>query len=142
MDDARPLSERYWYVEGTTATRIDVDAGDFWTQVMSDDPRDEIVRHVLGADGWLVTEYRLDGTMTHEEMHPNGDELHVLVAGRYDLVLVHEAGETVIPMLPGTCANVARGVWHRFVVHEPTTAVSITAGRGTEHRPIPAQENT
>jgi len=138
MDDARPLSERYWYVEGTSATRIDLDAGEFWDQVMTGDVRDEIVRHVLGADGWLASVYELDGAMAHEEMHPHGDELHFLVSGRFDLVLVEADGETVIPMHPGDCANVPRGVWHRFVVHEPARALALTAGRGTEHRPARA----
>jgi len=142
--DALPLAERYWYLDGTDATRIDVDSDPFWEQLMSGNFRDEAVRTVAEADGWLVGTYDMHDDMTHEEMHPHGDELHYLVHGRVDLILapVDEPGgtERTIPMVPGSAAAVPRGVWHRFVVHEPARGLALTAGRGTDHRPIPTQE--
>lgn len=141
MDEALPLAERYWYLDGTAATRIDVDQRSFWEQLTTGVYRDEVVRRVAEADGWLVGAYAMDDDMTHEEMHPEGDELHFVVSGRFDLVLApdDEPGGTasVIPMAPGTSASVPRGAWHRFVVHEPTLGLAITAGRATVHRPIP-----
>lgn len=141
--DAQPLSERYWYLDGTSARRIDVDFEPFWRQLLSGEYRDEIVREVADGDGWLVSVYEMTSDTDHEEMHPNGDELHFLVSGRLDLVLdapdPSGTTPTVIPMRPGTSALVPRRVWHRFVVHEPASALAITAGRGTEHRPaVPA----
>src|SRR4051812_24587566 len=110
MDDVRdasspaePLHERYWYVEGTEATPVPLPVSAFWAQVMSGAPSDPFVAHVVEADGWLVTQYDIDGTTDHEEMHPDGDELHYLVSGDLDLVLVAADGSAAaIAMRPGT----------------------------------------
>jgi mannose-6-phosphate isomerase-like protein (cupin superfamily) len=144
-DDALPLSERYWYLDGTDAIRIDVDADSFWQQLMTGELRDDIVRRVSEADGWLVGVYEMHDDTTHEEMHPDGDELHYLISGRVDLVLAPPdrpgGAERTVSMAAGTSAAVPRGVWHRFVVHEPARGVAITAGRGTDHRPVPTEES-
>jgi mannose-6-phosphate isomerase-like protein (cupin superfamily) len=134
---AEPLHERYWYVEGTDARPVPLPAGEFWSQVMSGAPNDPFVAHVLGADGWLVTQYDVDGRADHEEMHPEGDELHYLVSGDLDFVLVHDDGSTsAITMRPGTMCNVPRGVWHRIEARAPSRGIALTAGRGTGHRPV------
>src|SRR5215211_1094478 len=107
MADAASLHDRYWYLEGTSATRVDVEPGAFWNQLMTGELRDDIVRHVAGADGWLVTVYDMDADMAVEEMHPNCNELHFLLRGRFDLVLAHddEPGgvATVVAMRAGDC---------------------------------------
>jgi len=134
---AEPLHERYWYVEGTEARPVPLPAGEFWSQVMSGAPSDPFVARVLEADGWLVTQYDIDGTTDHEELHPDGDELHYLVTGDLDLVLVADDGsQTAISLQPGTMANVPRGVWHRIATRAPSRGVAFTAGRGTQHRPV------
>ena len=134
--DAQPLHERYWYVEGTEARRIELPVPEFWGQVMSGAATDPFVAHLVVADGWLVTQYDADGTSDHEEMHPEGDELHYLVSGDLDVVLALDDGtETVISMAPGTMGNVPRGVWHRIEARAPSRGVAFTAGRGTQHRP-------
>src|SRR5262245_41017489 len=108
--DAQPLRERYWYVEGTDARRVEVPVPEFWSQVMSGAPTDPQVARLNTADGWLVTEYDVDGTAVHEEMHPEGDELHYLVSGDLDFVLVGDDGvEQRITMHAGSMANVPRG---------------------------------
>ena len=135
--DARPLDERYWYVEGIDARRIEVPVPEFWSQVMSGQPTDPSVARLLTADGWLVTQYDVDGTSDHEEMHPEGDELHYLVRGDLDFVLAFDDGrEARISMQPGSMANVPRGVWHRIEAREPSRGVAFTAGRGTQHRAV------
>src|SRR5215470_12115564 len=118
--DAQPLHERLWYVEGTSAHRIEVPVGEFWAQVMSGAPSERAVAHVVVSDGWLIGQYDLDGATDHEEMHPNGDELHYLASGELDLVLVDDAGtEHVVTMQPGSMARVPRGVWHRIEARAP-----------------------
>jgi mannose-6-phosphate isomerase-like protein (cupin superfamily) len=137
--DALPLHERLWYVEGTTARRIELSVGEFWEQVIRGVPTDPVVAHVVEADGWLIGQYDLDGTTDHEEMHPNGDELHLLVSGELDIVLVDEAGrEDVITVPAGSMACVPRGAWHRLRARTPSRGIAATAGRGTQHRPISA----
>jgi mannose-6-phosphate isomerase-like protein (cupin superfamily) len=139
---AQPLSERYWYLEGTDARRIDVGIDAFWSQLMTGRYDDDAVRRVAEGDGWLVSRYEMHADMDQEEMHPHGDELHFIVEGRLDLVLApaDQPGGTArtIALRPGTSAAVPRGVWHRFVVHQPTHGIAITAGRGTQHRPTGA----
>jgi mannose-6-phosphate isomerase-like protein (cupin superfamily) len=135
--DAQPLSDRYWYVEGTDARRIEVPAPEFWSQVMSGAPTDPQVARLDEADGWLVTEYDVEGTTDHEEMHPEGDELHYLVSGDLDFVLVGDDGvEHRITMQPGSMCNVPQGAWHRIEARVPSRGVAFTAGRGTQHRPV------
>jgi mannose-6-phosphate isomerase-like protein (cupin superfamily) len=134
---ARPLDERYWYLDGTDALPIDLEVGAFWSQLMNEQFSDDVARRVAYRDGWLVGVYDLTEDMTTYEMHPEGDELHFLASGAMDLVLLNDDGtETSIPLTVGTSTAVPRGVWHRFVVHEPTRGLAITAGRGTQHRPI------
>ena len=141
---AHPLSERYWYLEGTDARRIDVGIDAFWRQLMTGRYDDDEVRQVAEGDGWLVSEYEMHDDMDQEEMHPHGDELHFIVHGRLDLVLAPAdqpgGNARTVALTPGTSAAVPRGVWHRFVVHEPTRGIAITAGRGTDHRPIAPEE--
>jgi mannose-6-phosphate isomerase-like protein (cupin superfamily) len=132
--DAQPLDQRLWYVEGTEARRIEVPVGEFWAQVMSGAPTDRAVAHVVVSDGWLVGQYDITGTTDHEEMHPNGDELHYLVSGELDLVLVDDTHTHRITMRPGSMANVPRGVWHRIEARVPSRGIAFTAGRGTQHR--------
>jgi len=134
---AEPLNERYWYIEGTEARAVLLPVDEFWSQVMSGAPSDPSVAHIVNADGWLVTQYDADGVAGHEEMHPEGDELHYLVSGDLDFVLVDDDGtEHVITMQPGAMTNVPRGVWHRIVARTPSRGVAFTAGRGTQHRPV------
>ncbi|HEX6311728.1 MAG TPA: cupin domain-containing protein [Acidimicrobiia bacterium] len=138
MDTARPLADHYWFIEGNQAVAIDLPAAEFWSQLTGGSAADGIVRTVAEADGWLVTAYDMVETMQSSEMHPEGDELHYLASGRLDLVLEHDDGERVVELHPGSGAVVRKGVWHRFVVHEPGRGIALTFGRGTQHRPVQA----
>ncbi len=89
-----------------------------------------------GAEGRLVSQYTFTESWTSWEMHPAGAEVVICTAGA--MVLVQEFPD-------GTCKQVALaageyainppGVWHTADVAEPATAIFITAGEGTEHRP-------
>jgi len=134
---AEPLQEQHWYIDGTDAFPIPLPVDEFWAQVMSGAPSEPLVARVLETDGWLVTQYDIDGGTDHDELHPHGDELHYLVSGDLDLVLVADDGTpTTISMRPGTMANVPRGVWHRLQARAPSRGIAFTAGRGTQHRAI------
>jgi Thermophilic glucose-6-phosphate isomerase and related metalloenzymes len=134
---AELLQEQYWYIDGTDAFPIPLPVDEFWAQVMSGAPSEPLVARVLETDGWLVTQYDIDGGTDHDELHPHGDELHYLVSGDLDLVLVADDGTpTTISMRPGTMANVPRGVWHRLQARAPSRGIAFTAGRGTQHRAI------
>lgn len=102
---------------------------------------DETFWQTLGTrtdldDGYLVTRGRSSEDWPHWEMHPEGEELVVLLSGSVDLVLDDGTREWTVPLRPGagTWIN-PRGVWHRAIVHEPSEMLFVTAGRGTQHRP-------
>ncbi len=68
------------------------------------------------------------------EMHPDGDEVLLLVSGS---VRVHLETDppTAIPMGAGDGMIVPRGTWHRVEVVEPCQIVYATPGPGFELRP-------
>lgn len=75
-------------------------------------------------------------TWTSWERHPAGEELVVLLSGQVDLVQDLDGRERVMSLSPGQAVINPTGVWHRSVVHEPGSALFITPGRGTQHRPM------
>jgi mannose-6-phosphate isomerase-like protein (cupin superfamily) len=89
-----------------------------------------------GDEGRLVCISPQIQTWDFWERHPHGEEVVVLLSGRSDLVQDLDDGERTIALVPGQAVINPAGVWHRSVVHEPGTALFITPGRGTEHRPL------
>jgi mannose-6-phosphate isomerase-like protein (cupin superfamily) len=114
--------------DGPEATLVPV-SDDFWQTIQ--------VRTDL-HEGRLLTAYHFESEAdwSHWERHPDGDEIVCLLAGAMDMVFEETGGERVV-QLRGRCACVVpRGVWHRGIVREPTDALLITRGKGTEHRPL------
>jgi mannose-6-phosphate isomerase-like protein (cupin superfamily) len=70
------------------------------------------------------------------EMHPHGDELLHLLAGKLDVVFDEATGERKTSLARGGMCIVPRGVWHRLIIHEPSDLMFVTPGAGTEHRPV------
>ena len=94
-------------------------------------------RHADDLDeGRIVAMYRFDSPWTSWEVHPAGEEVVCCIQGHMVLhqefpdksTQSHELG-------PGEYAINPRGVWHTADVAGHATAIFITAGRGTEHRP-------
>jgi mannose-6-phosphate isomerase-like protein (cupin superfamily) len=66
------------------------------------------------------------------EIHPNGDEVVVLLAGSATFVLRLEDGKREIVLRgPGDSVIVPRGVWHTARIDTPTRMLFITPGEGT-----------
>ncbi|MEM9456227.1 MAG: hypothetical protein AAGF11_18745 [Myxococcota bacterium] len=87
-------------------------------------------------EGYLVTRSRMTEDWPHWEMHPEGEELLVLLAGSIDLELDDGQQQWTVALRPNAGAWLnRRGVWHRALVHEPSDVLLVTAGRGTQHRP-------
>jgi mannose-6-phosphate isomerase-like protein (cupin superfamily) len=121
------LSRTYIQLEdGPGALRVDVD-DDFWTTIES---RTEL------NDGRLVMLFSFAADWPHWEMHPAGDEIVVLLSGALDLVLQDGSGERIVELRKRAACVIPRGAWHRGIVNEPSTALFITRGAGTQHRPI------
>lgn len=136
-DDGFGLTETYFHLAGDgDALWIDA-TGSFWSELMSGEYASEATKRVA-VGGWLVSAYRVTRDMTHWEMHPEGDEILYLQSGRLHVILEGQAGERLIELRPGTACLVPRGAWHRQVVQEPADLLAITAGAGTQYRPVDA----
>ena len=70
------------------------------------------------------------------EMHPHGSEVVICTSGFMALIQEKPDGSvTTVELRPGQYAINEAGTWHTADVRGQTTAVFITAGLGTEHRP-------
>lgn len=89
-----------------------------------------------GREGRLVSFSDFTESWTSWEMHPAGDELVVCTAGMITLVQEHADGtrDRVILQAGDYAINPA-GTWHTADVDGHATALFVTAGMGTKHRP-------
>lgn len=87
-----------------------------------------------GIEGRLVGMHTFTGPWTSWEMHPNGHELVVCVAGRMVLHQEIDGRVVTVTLEPGMAAINPPGVWHTADIEESATALFITAGVGTENR--------
>lgn len=93
-------------------------------------------RHAAdGVEGRLVAIHTFSQPWGTWEMHPNGHELVVCLAG--ELVLHQEIDGAVrtVTLRPHEAVVNPPGVWHTADVSAEATALFITAGMGTEIRP-------
>ena len=88
-----------------------------------------------GAEGRLLAMHSFAESWTSWEVHPSGHEVVIVTAGRMVLVQEKEGGEVRVELGPGDAAINEPGVWHTADVIEPVTAIFVTAGEGTDHRP-------
>jgi uncharacterized cupin superfamily protein len=89
-----------------------------------------------GAEGRLVSQYTFTESWASWEMHPAGAEVVICTHGA--MVLVQESADgqrSEIALAAGDYAINPPGVWHTADVIESATAIFITAGEGTTHRP-------
>lgn len=89
-----------------------------------------------GGEGRLVSMHSFDASWTAWEMHPTGAEVVLCTAGTLILSQQQSDGTvTTIRLGPGQYAINPPGVWHTADVEGTSTALFITAGQGTQHRP-------
>lgn len=88
-----------------------------------------------GAEGRLVSMANFDGAWEFWEMHPSGAEMVLCTEGTLELVREIDGGEVTTVLGPGEYAINEAGVWHTANSSGQCTALFITAGLGTEHRP-------
>ena len=89
-----------------------------------------------GDEGRLVTISHFTENWESWERHPAGDELVVCLSGAMTVIQERPDGSYAETRLgPGDYAINPPGVWHTADIAETASALFITAGRGTEHRP-------
>lgn len=89
-----------------------------------------------GAEGRLVSMYRFTEDWESWEMHPAGSEVVICTDG--EMVLIQESPDGRIGRVTLTAGEYAineAGMWHTADVANSATAIFITSGLGTEHRP-------
>jgi mannose-6-phosphate isomerase-like protein (cupin superfamily) len=132
MSDTTPIHDLARDVvvigEGFSAA-AEAGGAEFWRALMAGERADV-------EAGWLVTAGVHEGTWPHWEMHPEGEELVVLMSGEITFVLDRD-GEITEHRLdrPGQLVLVPRGAWHHARAEAPAHLLFVTAGRGTQHRP-------
>jgi mannose-6-phosphate isomerase-like protein (cupin superfamily) len=91
-----------------------------------------------GIEGRLVSQYSFSESWDSWEVHPSGAELVICTAGTLILHREQPNGEVeTVTLGPGDYAINPAGVWHTADVPSGAcaTAIFITAGEGTRHRP-------
>jgi mannose-6-phosphate isomerase-like protein (cupin superfamily) len=89
-----------------------------------------------GADGRLVSSFQFTESWNSWEMHPFGDEIVICLSGTMTLIQEFSDGSTgQLTIGPGEYAVNPPGCWHTADIAGEASALFITAGLGTEHRP-------
>ena len=89
-----------------------------------------------GVEGRLVSLYRFEESWTSWEMHPAGDEVVACLEGTMTLHQEHADGsKATVELGPGDYVINPPGTWHTADVDASATALFITVGEGTTHRP-------
>jgi len=91
-----------------------------------------------GSDGWLVTQFSFAENWRQWEIHPEGSEVVLCIAGQ--LTLIQERSDedfARITLNAGDYAINPAGVWHTADVPKggSATCLFITPGIDTSHRP-------
>ncbi len=89
-----------------------------------------------GAEGRLVSMYTFVASWDMWEMHPRGSEVVLCIAGAITLHQERADGlRHTVNLAAGEYAINEPGTWHTADVEDTATALFITSGLGTEHRP-------
>ena len=71
-----------------------------------------------------------------QEMHPEADEVLLLISGAVDVVLEEDGAERTIGLESGQAAIVPRGVWHWLVARRPGRLLFVNNRRAMRSRPL------
>jgi mannose-6-phosphate isomerase-like protein (cupin superfamily) len=98
---------------------------------------DYVARHASdGDDARLVTLHTFTEPWDSWEVHPVGSEVVLCIDGHLTLHQERADGsENTVTLGAGQYAVNEPGTWHTADVDGSATALFITAGAGTEHRP-------
>ena len=88
-----------------------------------------------GDEGRLVALHTFEKPWDMWERHPAGDEVVLCTTGAMVLHLEAAEGVESVTLGPNEYAIVPAGTWHTADVEAAATALFITPGRGTQHRP-------
>jgi len=80
----------------------------------------------------LVAAYEFESDWDTWEIHPNGDEIVLLLSGEITLVLKLPGGlQSVALCEAGSYVVVPKGIWHTAKTRTPSRLLFVTPGEGT-----------
>lgn len=126
----KSLESTYLRLRGDVSIEALAVDDSFWPRLMRGD---------LGNfhNEYLVTVHESIADWKHWEMHPMGDEIVCLLAGEALMILDLAAGEQRTRLVSaGQFVLVPKGTWHTAKISAPCRMLFITAGEGTQHRPL------
>ncbi|HEY2772709.1 MAG TPA: cupin domain-containing protein [Candidatus Binatia bacterium] len=88
-----------------------------------------------GIEGRLVSMYTFEKSWDVWEMHPHGSEVVLCTSGEMTLTQERDGKASSVLLRAGDYAINEPRTWHTVDVERSATAVFITAGVGTLHRP-------
>ena len=89
-----------------------------------------------GREGRLVSQHHFTESWASWEMHPLGEEVVICTAGTMVVTQEFPDGRRETTSLAaGEYTINPAGVWHIADIDSEATAIFITAGEGTRHRP-------
>lgn len=102
----------------------------FWPRLMNGELGDF-------RNEYLVSFYSFDKSWEQWEVHPNGDEIVVLLQGSVDFIVELPDGSTqrIEVRRQGDFVFVPKGCWHTCDLLSAASMLFITAGEGTMGRP-------
>lgn len=95
---------------------------DFWESGVMKLPAGSLVSFIETKSDWSVW-----------EMHPAGDEFVYVLTGSMEFVFDLQPAKH-LSVAAGEFAVIPKGVWHTANTENPSKALFITRGEGTEHR--------
>jgi len=119
-----------------------IDLGSEVVGLDQDDRRARIIEQQPGRppqriNGLTIGAPELTGDAPHDgEMHPDGDEVLLLVSGAVTVKLELPEGDRGHRRVLAVLVVVPRGVWHKITLREPGRLVHITPGPNGDHRPL------
>lgn len=126
-DTLDPAQTYLYLADGGAVEWLDLDDG-FW---------EDLAGGKLDLDqGRLLMAADMNGDMEHWEMHPDGEEVLIRMAGAFDVIIEGDLGDPVRLDETNPATVIPRGVWHRLNTVEEGRLLFITYGRGTEHKEL------
>ena len=86
----------------------------------------------------LISSHQFSEDWPTWEMHPNGDELVILLSGEAEfLIHVEELAQRIQLSKPGESVIVPKGCWHTALVASSASMLFVTPGEGTRNETKP-----
>jgi hypothetical protein len=104
-------------------------------RVLADSFRSQAEGEELSG-GRLMGAIRMAKDPDHWEMHPDGDEIIILLSGSMDVILCEADKHRVVSLRDSGVCIVPRSTWHRQTVLSPCEFIFVTPAKGTQLQPL------